>query len=82
MIELVETNRMSHFPLFYDDLFLKKFNFKDWILHFAVICGPKLCKREEIMIMSLATDIDGYPLTLALQFEYAYSDDADLILSC
>ena len=30
----------------------------------------------------LETNIDGYPVRLALLFEYAYSDGADLILSC
>ena len=30
----------------------------------------------------LATIIDGYPLRLALLLEKAYSDGADLILSC
>ena len=34
------------------------------------------------MKKSLATDIDGYLLKLVLLFEYTYSDDADLILSC
>ena len=68
MIELFETNRMSHFP-FYDNVFLLKFNFKDWIFHSAVIYGPELCKRDGIMKTRLATDIDGYPLRLALLFE-------------
>ena len=81
MIELFETNRMSHFP-FYDNVFLLKFNFKDWIFHSAVIYGPELCKRDGIMKTRLATDIDGYPLRLALLFELAYSDSAVLILSC
>ena len=69
MIELVETNRMSHFPPFYDAFFRQKINFKNWILHSAVICGPELCKRDGIMKTSLATNIDGYPLRLALMFE-------------
>ena len=30
----------------------------------------------------LATNIDGHPLRLTLSFEQAYSDGADLILSC
>ena len=30
----------------------------------------------------LATNIDGYPLRLALLFEYVYSDGADLISNC
>ena len=29
MKELLKTNRMSHFPPFYDDFFPYKFNFKD-----------------------------------------------------
>ena len=33
------------------------------------------------MRTSLATNIDGCPLTLVL-FEYAYSNGADLILGC
>ena len=45
MKELHETNRTSHFPPFYGDFFLQKFNFKNWIVHSAVICGPELCKR-------------------------------------
>ena len=34
-----------------------------------------------MMKTRLATNIDGYPLRLVLSFEYAYSADADLILS-
>ena len=60
---------MSHFPLFYDDFFLQKFNFKDWIFRSAVNCGPELCKRDGIMKMRLAANIDGYPLRLALLFK-------------
>ena len=71
---------MSHFPLFYVDFFLQKFDFKEWIFHSVVICGPELCKRDGIMKTKLATDIDGYPLSLALLFKKAYFDD--LILSC
>ena len=69
MIELLETDRMSYFPLSYDDVFLSKFNFKDWIFHSAVICGPEICKRDGIMKTRLATNIDGYHLTLTLSFE-------------
>ena len=82
MIELYETNRMSHFPSFYDDFFLQKFNLKDWLFHSVVICGPELCKRDGIMKMRLATNINGYPLRLVLLPKSAYSDGADLILSC
>ena len=57
---------MSHFPPFYDDFFLQKFNFKDWLFHSAVICVPELCKRHGIMKTKLATNINGYPLKLAL----------------
>ena len=60
IIELLQTNRI-----------LKKFNFKDWISHSAIICGPELCKRNGVMKMRLATNIDGYPLRLALLFAYA-----------
>ena len=60
---------MSHFPPFYDDFFLSKFSFKDRIFHSAVICGPELCKRDQLMKTRLATNIDGYHLTLALSFE-------------
>ena len=35
-----------------------------------------------MMKTRLANNIDGYPLTLALLFEYAYSYGADLNLSC
>ena len=82
MIELYEPNRMSHFPSFYDDFFLQKFNFKDWLFHSVVICGPELCKRDGIMKTRLATNINCYPLRLALLPKSAYSDGADLILSC
>ena len=66
MLEFFETNRMSHFLPFYDDFFPQKFNFKDWIFRSAVICGTELCKRDGIMKTRLATNIDGYPLRLAL----------------
>ena len=69
MIELFETNRLSHFQPFYDDFFLKKFNFRDWIFDSAVICRPELCKRDGVMKTRLATNIDGYFLRLALLFE-------------
>ena len=68
---------MSHFPPFYDDFSLQKFNFKDWIFQSAVICGPKLCKRDGIIKTRLATNIDGYPLRLALLLKEAYFDGAD-----
>ena len=73
---------MSHFPPFYDYIFPQKFNLKDWIFHSVVICGPELYKRDGIIKTRLATIIDGYSLKLVLLFEYAYSDSADLILSC
>ena len=60
MIELFETNRMSHFPPFYDDFVLYKFSFKDRIFHSAAICGPELYKREGLMKTRLVTNIDGY----------------------
>ena len=44
VIELFERNRINHFLPVYDDFFLWKFNFKDWIFHSAVICEPELCK--------------------------------------
>ena len=69
MMELFETNRLSHFPPFYDDFFLQKFNFEDWIFHSAVICGPELCRRDVIKKTRLATNINGYSLRLALLFE-------------
>ena len=82
MIELFETNRMSHFPPVCDDFFRQKFNFKDWICHSAVICGPKLCRRDGIMKARLETNIGGYHLRLVLLlFRYAYFDGAELILS-
>ena len=60
---------MSHFPPFYHDIFLQKFNFQDWIFHWIlVICGPELCKQDGIMKTRLATNSDGYPLR-ALLFE-------------
>ena len=75
------TNRMSHFPPLYDDFFPQKFNFKDWIFHSAQICGPHLCRQDGMMKTGLETNIDGYRLRLVL-FELAYSDAADVILSC
>ena len=71
---------MSRFPPFCDDFFLWKFNFKDWIFHSALICGPELCRRDGMMKTRLETNIYGYPLRLVLLL--AYSDGADLILSC
>ena len=62
-------NRMSYFPPFYNDFFLYKFNFKDWIFHSAVICEPELCKQDGMMKTRLATSIDGYPLKLVLLFK-------------
>ena len=82
MIELFETNRMSHFPPFYDDYLKQKFNFKDWIFHSGIICGPELCRRYWMMKTRLEANICGYPLRLALLFTLAYSDGAHLILSC
>ena len=64
MIELFETNRISHFSPFYDDFFQQKLHFKGWIFHSALIC-----KRDGIMKARLATNIDGYPLRLTLLFE-------------
>ena len=72
---------MSHFRPFYDDLFLYKFNLKDWMLLSAVIRGPELCKRDGIMKTRLAIN-DSFPLRLTLLFEYVYSRGAELILSC
>ena len=46
IIELFKTNRMSHFPSFYDDVFLWKFNFKDWIIHSAIISGPDIMQTR------------------------------------
>ena len=82
MIELFETNRMSHSPPFCNNFFPHKFDFRDWIFHSVVISGPELCKPNGIIKTRLATNIDGYSLRLALLFEYAYFDGADLILSC
>ena len=44
--ELIEGNRMSHFLPFYYDFFLQELNFKDWIFHSVVICGPEIFKRD------------------------------------
>ena len=65
MKELLEMNRMSHFPPFYDDFFS---NLKDWIFHSAIICDPELCTRDGIMKTRLTTNIDGYRLRLVLLF--------------
>ena len=37
----------------------------------CIICGLKLCKQDGIMKMRLTTNIDAYPLRLALLFERA-----------
>ena len=55
--ELLKTNRMSHFMPFYDDFFLQKVNFKGWIFHSALICGPRLWKLDGMMKTRLATNI-------------------------
>ena len=60
MIELFKTNLMSHFPPF--SFFYHDFSYRNS----AVICGPELCRRNGIMKTRLATNIDSYPLTLAL----------------
>ena len=73
---------MSHFPPFYDDFFLLKFNFEERIFHSALICGPELCRRDRMMKTRLETNIYGFPLRLVLLFKLAHSDRADLILSC
>ena len=79
MIELFETNRMSHLPPFYDDFFPQKFNFKYWIFHSALICGPELCRRDRMTNTRLETNIYGYLLRLVL-FKLAVSGGADLKL--
>ena len=68
MIELSETNQLSHFPCFYDD-FPIEIKFKDWIFDSAVIGGPELCNRDGIMKTRMVANIDGYLLRLALLFE-------------
>ena len=65
---------MSHFPPFYDACFQQKFNFKDWIIHFALICGPELCRQDGRIKASLGTHICGYPLRWILWFKLAYSE--------
>ena len=37
---------MSHFPPFYNDFLLSKFNFKDWIFHFEVTVGDQNYAHE------------------------------------
>ena len=73
---------MSHFSPFYDDFLLHKSNFKDLIFHSVLICGPELCRRDGMIKTRLETNIYSYPLRLVLLFKLAYSDGADLILSC
>ena len=82
MTKLFATNRMSHFSPFYGDFLLQKCNFKDWIFHSTLFCGQELCRREGMMKTRLDTITYGYPLRLVLLFKLAYSDGADLILSC
>ena len=67
--EFLKTNRMSHLSPFYDDFSLYKFNFKDRIFLSVVICGPELCKRNEMMKTRQATNINGYHLRLVLLFK-------------
>ena len=58
-----ESNELfPRFPPFYNDFFLQKCLAKDWIFHFAVIYGPKLCKRDGIKKTRLTANIDGYLL--------------------
>ena len=63
---------MSHFSPSYDDFLPQKFNFKDWIFHSALICGPELCRRDGMMKTRLETNIDGYHFRLVLLFKSAY----------
>ena len=69
MIELLETNRMSHFLPFYDDFFIQKFNFKEGIFHSGVICGRELCKGDGITKIGIVVHISLFRC-------------ANLILSC
>ena len=39
------------------------------ITHSAVICGPELYKRDEMVKTRLETNIDGYPLRLVFLFK-------------
>ena len=79
MKELLDTNQMSHFPSLSNDFSLYKVNFKDWIFHFAIICGPEFWIRDAMMKTRLATNIDGHPLRFTLLFKFAYSDGINLI---
>ena len=56
----------------------KDLTLKNWIFPSALICGPELCRRDEMIEMRLETNIYGYPLRLVLLFKLAYSDGADL----
>ena len=56
MKELFKTNRISHFPPFYDDFAHRNFTLK--VFHSGVICGPELCKRDGIMKTRLANNIN------------------------
>ena len=38
---------MSHLSPFYDDFFLKKFNFKDWIFHSALFADQNYANEME-----------------------------------
>ena len=50
--EFLEMTLMSQFPpLHYNYFFLNKFNFRDWIFHSVVICGPELYKQHGKMKM-------------------------------
>ena len=79
MVELFETNRMSHFHL--STIIFSCRNLTLKIFHSALICGPELCKRYGMMKTRLETNIYSYPLRFVLLFKLAYSDGADLILS-
>ena len=78
--QISQTRRTAAHDAPWSFLFLKKFNFEDWIFHSAPICGPELCRPDGMMKTRLETNIDGYRLRLVLLFELAYPDATDFKL--
>ena len=62
MTELFKTNRMSHFPPFYDEFFLTKFNFKELDISFCGNIQARIMQTRWNNERRLAINIDGYPL--------------------
>ena len=66
MTELLKTNLMAISSLYGMNFFPYEFNLKDCTVYSAVICRPKLCKRDGLVKTRLATNTDDYLLRLVL----------------